>query len=362
MVHVLTPPPTEASRHDIIWLAGPRLIGLLFNWGLLGVLTTQVYIYQANFQKDKWTLKALVFGVYLLDWAQTCSATYDAFQWFVYHWGDVPELFLRYTGFLNIPLLSSLIGAIVQIFYAWRIWAFSKSKLVFGLITILALLQLGGGFVVSYYMFMDASEVARNPHMVRAVGIRMGGSALVDAVIAVAMTYFLLRERAHALGPLNNIMTRLIRLTIETGFLTVIAAVLDLVLYLEEHNGLHQASGVVLCKLYSNTLMVLLNNRLADWDETASVSDASSIAFQKKRFPPSGDGTDSETMKSEKGSIMAMDQESVIAFQAWRGIQRSTSSAEDVADSKFETMKWEKECIKSMDNVYKRWTGPPVAN
>lgn len=131
--------------------AGPRLIGLLFNWGLLGVLTTQVdnspqtknrivltchykvYIYHINFPKDRRILKLLgiispplyvlilllkeslsVYVVYLLDWAQTCSATYDAFQWFVYGWGVVPTLFLRFTGFLNVPLLSSIIGALVQ--------------------------------------------------------------------------------------------------------------------------------------------------------------------------------------------------------------------------------------------------------
>jgi hypothetical protein len=105
--------------------------------------------------------------VYLLDWAQTCSATYDACQWFVYNWGVVPALYLRYTGFLNIPLLSSLIGAIVQvrtisplsyiakksqIFYGWRIWILSGSKIFFVLICVLAFVQLGGGIATAFYV------------------------------------------------------------------------------------------------------------------------------------------------------------------------------------------------------------------
>jgi len=264
MVHVVTPAPTEVSPHDIVWLAGPRLIGLLFNWCLLGVLTTQVYIYHVNFPKDKRRLKALVYGIYVLDWVQTCSATYDAFQWFVYGWGNIPMLYIRYTGFLNVPLLSSVIGVIVQIFYGWRLWIFSHSRILFTVVCVLALLQLGGGIASAYFMFMDASETARAPHLVKSIGIRLGGTAVVDAVITVSMCYFLLRSRAQALGPLTNVVTRIVRLTVETGVFTVATAVVDLVFYQKEHNGLHQVSGVILCKLYSNTFMALLNNRIVD--------------------------------------------------------------------------------------------------
>ncbi|KAF8201206.1 hypothetical protein K438DRAFT_1821575 [Mycena galopus ATCC 62051] len=268
MFHAVTPPPQNPSREDIIFLAGPRLLGLVFNWALLGVLTTQVYIYHISFPKDKRFLKIIVYVVYVLDWAQTCSATYDAFQWFVYGWGNIPALYGLYTGFLNVPILSSIIGAIVQIFFGWRIWTISESKITFGVIILLALLQLGGGGAVAYYIYNDASEVARSVGLVRAVGIRLAGSATVDTVIAVSMTYFLLRSRGQALNHINTVLTRLIRLTIETGTVTAIAAIVDLIFFVRAHNGLHQVSGVILCKLYSNTLLVLFNNRLVMKSET----------------------------------------------------------------------------------------------
>ncbi|ETW77570.1 hypothetical protein HETIRDRAFT_247449, partial [Heterobasidion irregulare TC 32-1] len=104
---------------------GPRLLGILFNWGLLGILTTQLYIYYLNFPKDRRAVKLLVYTLYFLDWAQTCSATYDAFQWFVYGWGDIHALYDLFTGFLNIPILSSTVAGAVQIFFGWRIWMFS---------------------------------------------------------------------------------------------------------------------------------------------------------------------------------------------------------------------------------------------
>lgn len=173
--------------------------------------------------------------------------------------------------------------------------------------------------LTQWQMFMDASESSRNEHMVRAVGVRLAGSALVDTVISVAMTYFvsfiqalmrfnrlincvqLLRSRAQALGPMTNVMTRrecpqsvriidikidiVVRLTVETGTITVVAAIVDLIFYLKEHNGLHQVSGVVLCKLYSNTLMVLFNNRLVDWNKTQhAVTSDTAVSFRVDRL------------------------------------------------------------------------------
>ncbi|KAJ6466834.1 hypothetical protein C8R45DRAFT_1106260 [Mycena sanguinolenta] len=280
MVHAVSPPPENPSREDIIFLAGPRLIGLIFNWGLLGVLTTQVYIYYVNFRQDRRLLRILVYVVYILDWVQTCSATYDAFQWFVYGWGSIPALYGLYTGFLNVPLLSSTIGAIVQIFFGWRIWAISDSRITFAFVVLLALLQLGGGGAVAYFLYNDASEVARSVGLVRAVGIRLAGSAAVDTVIAVSMTYFLIRSREQALNHTNTVLTRLIRLTIETGTFTAVAAIVDLVFFVRAHNGLHQVSGIILCKLYSNTLLVLFNNRLAIKKNESTVHElGSSVEF-----------------------------------------------------------------------------------
>ncbi|KAK7050489.1 putative transmembrane protein [Favolaschia claudopus] len=284
MFHVVTPPPVNPSRDDIIWLAGPRLVGLIFNWGLLGVLTTQIYIYHINFPKDRRHLKILVYIVYILDWIQTCSATYDAFQWFVYGWGSIPALYNLFTGFLNVPILSSMIGSLVQIYFGWRIWILSRSATTFSLISLLSLLQLGAGGVVAYHIYTDASEVTRSVGLVRAVGIRLGGSAAVDTLIAVSMTYFLLRSRGQALSHTNTILTRLIRLTIETGTATAIAAIVDLIFFVRAHNGLHQVSGVILCKLYSNTLLVLFNNRLVMANQT--VQDFASSAQQNS--PHSG--------------------------------------------------------------------------
>ncbi|KAJ7621260.1 hypothetical protein FB45DRAFT_928812 [Roridomyces roridus] len=278
MVHVLTPPPTDPSREDIIWLAGPRLIGLLLNWALLGILSAQVYVYHVSFPKDRRISKIIVYVTYILDWVQTCLTTYDGFRWFVYGWGNVPDLYELYTTFLDVPILTSTISAIVQLYYGWRIWNISRSRTTFAFIVFLALIQLGAGVAAGYYTYLDASEENRSPDLVRAVATRLGGSALVDTVIAALMTYCLLNRRGNkATSSCNGIVTRLIRLTIETGTITALAAIVDLVFFIKEHNGLHEALALVLCKIYSNALLVLFNNRLLMVDEDSEEETQTSV-------------------------------------------------------------------------------------
>ncbi|KAK7018702.1 hypothetical protein VNI00_018295, partial [Paramarasmius palmivorus] len=136
----------------------PRLLAFAFNWGLIGALSVQVYIYYTTFRSDSNVFKVLVYTVFALDWAQTISATYDATQWFAVGWGDTNALDLLHSEFLNVPLLTSLIGAIVQIFFGWRIWTLSKSKAVFAFIIFMALLQLAGAAAVAHYLILEPRE------------------------------------------------------------------------------------------------------------------------------------------------------------------------------------------------------------
>ncbi|KAJ3788139.1 hypothetical protein GGU10DRAFT_385259 [Lentinula aff. detonsa] len=353
MVHVITPPPTDISTNDIIWLAGPRLIGILFNWSLLGVLTTQVYIYYLNFPKDPRWNKVLVCTVYLLDWAQTCSATYDVFHWFVYGWGSIDALYDLWSTFLNVPILSSIIAAIVQIYFGWRIWKLTHSRIIFSVIGVLALLQLGGGIAVGIFLWRDSSEVARSDGLVSSVGVRLAGSALADTVIAISMTYFvsakihnpeyegshvhrifqLVRSKSQIVGHMNNVVTRLIRLTIETGTVTAIAAIVDLVFFLKATNGLHQVSGVILCKLYSNSLLVLFNNRMiiasSKQNQTHFLS-GNSGSSSGNTMPSEGESSrELETFKAAVPRLSTLDLDGEMSMSS-KGEWRSRSQVESI--------------------------------
>jgi hypothetical protein len=92
-----------------------------------------------------------------------------------------------------------------------------------------------------------------------------------------------------------------IRLTVETGTLTAVAATIDLIFFLTVHNGLHQVSGVILGKLYTNTLLVIFNNRMIMVNKGLYQSDVvSALGFN---LPPGMTGT---TDVEVGGSAMAL--------------------------------------------------------
>ncbi|KAG7096443.1 hypothetical protein E1B28_003879 [Marasmius oreades] len=287
---------------DYIWITLPNLLAFAFNWSLLGALMVQLYTYHISF-RDRLGFKILVYSVFILDLAQTCSATYDAAQWFGYGWGDPSVLEKGYTTFLNVPLLTSIIGAAVQTFFGWRIWSFSKSNILFGFIISMALTQLGGSIATSYFLFpREKASPVSSIH--QSVGVRLGTSAAVDIVIAGCMTYYLLKSRNEFSMRTNAVVTKLVRLTIETGTITAAAAIIDLVFFLTlEHNSLHQLSGVNLSKLYTNSLLMLFNNRLlarreAPLVETGSNSNPTDRSWQRQGWNAVGNRQYSDIQSS----------------------------------------------------------------
>ncbi|ESK87197.1 hypothetical protein Moror_5868 [Moniliophthora roreri MCA 2997] len=129
-------------------LAGPLLSGYLLNWGLYGVLSVQVYfqdVYWTAFPNDSRSAQALVYGIYLLDTAQTFSLTYDAFQNFVVGFTDPAALDKIHNLWLDTYLIDGIVAFLVQLYYARRIHRLlPNSKIIPGIIVFMAIAQFAG--------------------------------------------------------------------------------------------------------------------------------------------------------------------------------------------------------------------------
>ena len=54
----------------------------------------------------------------------------DAFYWFCSGFGDLTHLSNVYISFFDTPMLGAAIALMVQIFFCYRIWVLSKSKII----------------------------------------------------------------------------------------------------------------------------------------------------------------------------------------------------------------------------------------
>jgi len=248
-------------------ITGPTILGICFNWGFMGVTVVQLYYYFTNFKSDTKSIKALVYGLALLDILQTVMVTADAFHWFVYNYGNMDRLDDTFLNSWDVPLIDAVISLIVQVFYCWRIFVLRKSLVWPGLITVVSLTQCSFGIVtaVKANQLGKLSLIGSTKAKVAFQTVWLVGSAVADVAIAVVLSWTLLRARSKAFSTSHSLINRIVQLTVETNALTAGIAVVAVCVYLgvPAHTTLVVPPTAIIGKLYTNCLIAVLNNRPA---------------------------------------------------------------------------------------------------
>ncbi|KZT71374.1 hypothetical protein DAEQUDRAFT_724345 [Daedalea quercina L-15889] len=248
---------------DIARYAGPVLLGSQLNWGLFGVLTVQLYMYHQAQYTDHPFVKCVVYGLYLFEALQTILLTHDTFHQLAYNWGNFNGLTAAYLTGFELVIQSSIIASVTQCFYAWRIYVLGNSRILAGLIVAVSLLQCGGGISEGIACFIYDSTSETIPIEATSVAIWVGGSAACDILITTSMVYFLWTKRS-GVQKTDTMINKLIQLVVETGLMTAALAVIQLSLYMTfKKTEYFMTPAGALSKAYSNSLLVLLNNRRA---------------------------------------------------------------------------------------------------
>ncbi|KAJ7441720.1 hypothetical protein FB451DRAFT_1414511 [Mycena latifolia] len=247
---------------------GPMFVGNMFNWLFLGLLTMQVYTYWVKFPKDRIMLKVLVYSVFVLDLFQTAVGTHEAWWNTISNWGSIEAFETGPWTSLMIPLLCGLISAMVQIFYAFRIWKLKKTavfRFLAGFIVLLAIAQSIGSIAGSAVLFghLDVEGFIRSHPILT---FWLAGSLVTDIVIAGTMIWILYTAKSAIDTPrTRSLLNRLMVNTIQTGTATAVCAGIELILWVKfTDTNYHIAFGYVLAKLYSNSFMATLNARQSD--------------------------------------------------------------------------------------------------
>ncbi|KZT09995.1 uncharacterized protein LAESUDRAFT_756209 [Laetiporus sulphureus 93-53] len=241
-------------------LAGPLILGMFFNWGLLGMLIVQVYIYHICFPRDRLTMKCFVYAVLACEIVQTGLLTADSFDNWVYGYGNIDALATFHNGWFSVPVICGVLSAGVQMFFAWRIYVLSRARLLVGAIVIVAFAQMSAAIASGVKLKLlpaAADQGQATPY----IDAWLVGSVFTDIVIAVSMTYLLSRSKTGVKRS-DAMLNQLIILVVETGSLTATIATIDLIVFnVTLKTYLHTCLVMMLSKLYSNTLLINFNNR-----------------------------------------------------------------------------------------------------
>ncbi|KAI9448677.1 hypothetical protein F5148DRAFT_1371196 [Russula earlei] len=225
-------PPVLPNVEEV---AAPELLGGLLNWCLYGVLIVQTYVYSYNFSGDKRPIKFSVYTVFFLETLQITLNGADLYYWFVRGFGNLNHLTSPYLGFFDVPIVGTVVSLTVQFFFMYRIFVLSKrtARWLCAIITLTWIV----------------------------------GNTISDICIASAMVYYLTRKnssRDREVFRSSHALERIVRLTVETNMITTTVSIVSLLMVaLFPHKIWFVCPTSILGKIYSNTLLVSLNNRIS---------------------------------------------------------------------------------------------------
>ncbi|KAJ7460854.1 hypothetical protein B0H11DRAFT_154303 [Mycena galericulata] len=233
------------------------------NWALLGTLAVQVYIYFLAFPKDRNISKCLVAFVVVAEILQTLGDSHDTLRVFGSGWGDYEILNEVGWSFFSVPILGSLIASVGQIFFAWRIYIIGDRALVIpAMIAIVTAVQLGAGIWTGVDIGRVANFSRLNFSTLRPPVVWLAATALSDLIIVAGTVFYVMKARQPGFRHTRAMLTRIIKITIETGVPCALLALLDLFLYVKfDGNNYHLGACIWLSKVYSNSILVILNSR-----------------------------------------------------------------------------------------------------
>ncbi|KAJ7162808.1 hypothetical protein C8R46DRAFT_1280829 [Mycena filopes] len=249
---------------DIGQLTIPLFIGTMLNWAFLGVLVVQIYIYCVAFPRDRAVNKIIVGFVFLAEMLQTLGDSRNTVETFGSRWGDFEALDEVRLAWFSVPIVGSIVACVGQMFFAWRISIIGNNWYIPSLIAAITAFQLGAGIwtgvdIVRAKRFSQLSSL-RPAHRMAVRHSRLRP--------AHRLCHRLLHDAREAARPkqvTTTALSRIIRVSAETGVLRAVFALLDLALFLAYNgNNYHLAVCTWLSKVYSNSVLMgfqILNSR-----------------------------------------------------------------------------------------------------
>ncbi|KAF7362650.1 hypothetical protein MVEN_00614100 [Mycena venus] len=245
----------------VLDLAGPL--------ALLGSLTIQLYDYHnaagRTRNPDRVAIKILVYGLYLVELAQTLVITQFGWQCLILNFGNVDDLIVTPLSVAVTPVLNGVVATAVQFFFAWRIWQLTPStigRVAVALIIAVSLLQFSGTVGVTVYALLE-TNFAEITKVTVFADMWLGGGFVCDIIIAGTLTTILWRAKCRSgLESTETILNRLIINTVETGAITATLALIELALFKTmPETYYHITIEYILGRMYSNVLLATLNGR-----------------------------------------------------------------------------------------------------
>ncbi|KAJ7502605.1 hypothetical protein B0H11DRAFT_2223516 [Mycena galericulata] len=241
-------------------LFGPMLIGVLLNMMLYGIVFIQMFAYFERYPNDSTWIRCLMRYLFLVATANVFIESGIIYQPLIMQYGEQASILVSPKLLPGDSILIAIVSAPIQLFTAWRISVVTGSFIVPTLIGLLSLTSFVGGILVSIMVFLNPKFRDFDTFSTE-VSLWLVSSAVCDVSIAIAMSYSLWRRKT-GFNQVDGQINRIVRLTVETGAVTAVAALVDVLLFqLFPTTSLNFIVDYPLSNLYTCSILAMLNSR-----------------------------------------------------------------------------------------------------
>ncbi|KAF7342136.1 hypothetical protein MVEN_01801300 [Mycena venus] len=256
--------PFTARRCKMVSLdkaVGSLLLGTYLNSCLLVVELFQLIHYFRYMKNDSRIMKTVVVIAAFVNAIDTLAAYSAVYLYAISHWGDA-----QYLAVQNWPITvhfatTGFVGALVQAFMLYRFWRMTEHTLTVGIIALFSAASFAGSIGTAVCTTRNAYFSRRTGNAGMFVTLWLIAGLVADVSIAASLVWRLHRIETD-IQPAKSLIRRLITSAISTGTSTSIIAVIAVFAYFHEPTSNVAISVTfILGRVYSCTMLYLLNNR-----------------------------------------------------------------------------------------------------
>lgn len=156
--------------------------------------------------------------------------------------------------------VTAIIGSVAQVFFLERCYSATKNKIVLAVVGTVIATSLGFG-IASSIKFQQIINLSAVPNIPVPIVGWLTATAVLDVAISAILIYSLMRVKTP-FRKTEAVITRIIRVTMETSSITASIAVINLVLYQAlPGKAYHLLPQLVMGKMYAISVMVTLSSR-----------------------------------------------------------------------------------------------------
>ncbi|KII90708.1 hypothetical protein PLICRDRAFT_174084 [Plicaturopsis crispa FD-325 SS-3] len=279
-----------ADAPNVSLILGPVVTAVVLNTFLFGLCILQFTTFYTSGIKTKPVIRLLVGWVLLLDTYHTITAVYLLWIYTVTNFNNPDILDKSPWPFPSTPIVTVAASIPIQHYLAWRIKKFSKSWIIFGMISLLSWAQ-GIMGITSAILALMTTSIDSFGKIIPFVDSWLALAMICDLSITGLLAYHLRKSRT-GFQRTDNVITGVIRSSVETAAFALFFCIMDFICFsLTSLQGtnFHLIFALPMGRIYTNTLLTTLNSRSGLRDELSGAHNTSG-SNNVNMFPRVGHG------------------------------------------------------------------------